>query len=552
MSGTPGSTRRATRSVTTRTPGAHPPVSLPMTGSARRGSNRPSGNLPGVDAARSTAYGARAKVRLPGLGSHLHAGEVGLAEAIEAETGPAPIAEEAEERQSVAREERSSLVQEEQPGAPEEPTVVPDEETVVPERSYVRETGTVAVHQRRERGSGPTPRRGNRTPRRRDRLDEELTQFSPWVQYYNWIVCFCVAVLVFLVGAMFTTALVNVRFASWVDEASKGLQDLSSDMVKEIVRDEVHNLVSPSIPSPPPPPPPRPPAFTLEEDPIEAVVAHFEVNFLSACLGAVVDPYLTSPTQIGDEGWVSQIYRRFFLPSAPNKPIAALMPWEDAGDAWCAAPTVTGLNHNDGTHGKAQLAVIMPYSVYPTSFTVEHIPMTGTLDVHSTPQWLELWAHVPDVGLRDALVAKVDTVMGSQLRSTDEQEDSHEHRPLPDPSAFRARDPKPTAGLSLAAQRRLNLGGPWEVPSDFVRIGRFRYDVAARHFVQTFDLPVSLVDWIATNKVLIRVTQTYGREWTCMYRFRLGGQLAEGATEYVSEEVREGREAAVHSSWKWF
>ncbi|KAL9063661.1 MAG: hypothetical protein Q9157_008141, partial [Trypethelium eluteriae] len=162
MSQTPGSARRATRSVANRSPGAHPLVSLPMTGSSRR-TSRPSGNLPGVDAAHSSAYGARPRAVLPGLGSQLHAGEVGLDEAIAAEVGPAPIAEEPQERTASVQGEQS---------------VVPEEQTVVPERSFVREAGAVAARRQKARRPEPSPREGRQARRARERLDEEVTQLS--------------------------------------------------------------------------------------------------------------------------------------------------------------------------------------------------------------------------------------------------------------------------------------------------------------------------------------------------------------------------------------
>ena len=248
-----------------------------------------------------------------------------------------------------------------------------------------------------------------------------------------------------------------------------------------------------------------------------------EVNVLSPALGAVVDPHLTSPVLRGKEKWLNKIYRRWSLPGAPQPPVAALEAWEGMGDAWCTAPQDPQPDHNDGTNCKAQLAVILPVEAYPIALTVEHIPSSATFDIDTAPQWIEFWIQVTDAALRDELEDKIEQLMGPE---TEYGYDA------PNPSAFLAHDPEPT-GLNTKELRKHNLGNHYNPPSDFVRVGKFHYDIEDRRYVQKWEMPIDLENWIKTQKVIIRVVQNYGREWTCLYRVRLSGTIAAPMMEYA-------------------
>lgn len=201
------------------------------------------------------------------------------------------------------------------------------------------------------------------------------------------------------------------------------------------------------------------------------------VNHWSARLGARVDPHLTSPTQAKSLNWKQKIYSSVVWLPSPHPPIAALETWDEATDCWCAAES--------SDKGKAQLAVLMPYPIYPTKVTVEHIPMGGTLDISSAPKTMELWAQVMDAEKREEVNA--------------------------------LREATGIVGGGCSEQSM----GP-----NYVCLGRWKYNIHGLNHVQTFALDVNLRQaGVTTQKAVVRVTQNWGREWTCLYRIRMHGDL---------------------------
>lgn len=209
------------------------------------------------------------------------------------------------------------------------------------------------------------------------------------------------------------------------------------------------------------------------------------VNFFSAGLGALVDPYLTSPSQARKPAsWLAKLYLSTIWIPGSKPPMAALESWEEATDCWCAAAS----NHG---HGKAQLAVRMPYTIFPTKFTIEHVPREGTLDIRSAPRWVEVWAEI----------ANPDQRVAAEERSV----------------AVGCQVPVPRAG--------------------YVCLARVEYRTDAVNHVQTFDLGVDLRSMgVGVKRVVVRVTENWGREWTCLYRVRMHGELAEKVLGREGEE----------------
>ncbi len=199
------------------------------------------------------------------------------------------------------------------------------------------------------------------------------------------------------------------------------------------------------------------------------------VNFFATGLGVVVDPYYTSPTMYPPSTWKQDVANRVFFLGRPipNAPIAALEGWADIGDCWCSAHS---------KDGKAQLAVLMPRPIYPTKITVDHIPATATLDVGAAPRDMELWAQILDEDAR-----------GQMIRS-------------------QAEEVEPVKSL-----------GP-----TFVRIANWQYDIHAASNVQTFDVDVDMRSFGAgINRAVVRAKSNDGTsEYTCLYRVRLHGELA--------------------------
>ncbi|KAI9681034.1 MAG: hypothetical protein M1822_007108 [Bathelium mastoideum] len=482
---------RASARIRSRDPSEVRSVATPARSSIRE--------LPGVSSGASGAYGSRSRLM---EAAALEVGGGSLQSILQRDAGAAGRA--AEETQLPERTmggEAVAAVEEEEEGV-----VAPQASEPVTAVEHPPEEGPVEEEARVEEMVAEAPR-------------------ESWL----WVKLLAVLFVLFgllagLGGPLLTAHLLNPKITSVVYDATEGLRAFSPETLRRMVEETVAAM--------PPPPSPLPADLV-------------EVNFLSPILGAVVDPHLTSPVMKGNEKWITKIYRRFFLPFPPQPPVAALMSWEEAGDAWCAAPETTTIGHNDGTKGKAQLAVILPFSIYPTSLAVEHIPPSGTLDINSAPRWLELWIQVTDIALRDELEAKIEQQISSEIEYGYDEVGNFK----PNPSAFLPHDPTPT-GLTKKELREHNKGNKHNPPRDFVRVGKFLYNLEDRQYIQRWDLPIDLEKWVQTNKVIIRVVQNYGREWTCMYRVRLIGSLAQATvTEYVSEE-HEAAAAIDRPYWK--
>ena len=225
-----------------------------------------------------------------------------------------------------------------------------------------------------------------------------------------------------------------------------------------------------------------------------------KVNYFSTGLGAVIDPWLTSPTKPGklvhsfEAGFVARFFGwNTFVLREPYAPVEALGPWQDIGDCWCAPPA----------KGKAQLGVILPRHIVPTELVIEHIPRDATLDIGSAPKDVELWVQIHDAQDRDAV----------------------------ENAAFGTFQPDGESPL----EARLNhdyfvkaLDHTW------VRIGKWRYDIFTGENVQTFPVAIHLEDFgVRVNKVAVRVKTNWGdRDYVCLYRLRLHGLLREDDPMY--------------------
>ncbi|KAI9757160.1 MAG: hypothetical protein M4579_003550 [Chaenotheca gracillima] len=207
-------------------------------------------------------------------------------------------------------------------------------------------------------------------------------------------------------------------------------------------------------------------------------VAIRKVNYFSPGLGAIVDPHLTSPTFGKEQSRVKAgIAKALNLGQRnSNPPMAALEPWSDIGDCWCSA-TDTGM---------AQVAVLLPRSIYPTEVTIDHIPRQSTLDIISAPHEIEVFAQFNDETIR---------------RSVWEQ------------------------SLARLGPARFN-------PNDlldetFVRVGKAKYDVFSPSPVQSFPVQLDLEGLGAkVDKLVVRSRENWGHpDYVCLYRVRAHGTL---------------------------
>ncbi|EOD43579.1 putative spindle pole body-associated protein sad1 protein [Neofusicoccum parvum UCRNP2] len=145
-------------------------------------------------------------------------------------------------------------------------------------------------------------------------------------------------------------------------------------------------------------------------------------------------------------------------------------------NSWSALHSVDFFSRGMGT-GQAQIGVIMPHLIVPETLVVEHIPREGTLDIGSAPRGMEVWVEVEEEEVRRAF-PEVD-------------------------------------------------GSPGE---KFVRVGSFEYRVDALNHVQAFGLSSGLLTPV--RRVVVRVTGTWGRDWTCLYRLRMNGRSVDEFNGY--------------------
>ncbi len=207
------------------------------------------------------------------------------------------------------------------------------------------------------------------------------------------------------------------------------------------------------------------------------------VNYFSTGLGAVIDPYLTSPTKLRQTTFLQRAYigvMRIRL-RKPLPPVAALEPWDDIGDCWCASHGI----------GKSQLAVLLPRAIYPEAITVEHIPSGATLDIASAPRDMELWVEVLDDAARELIGDAAFPLLNTQ-------DDNY---------------------ISLKSIHR-----------NYVRVGAWRYSIHDPNHIQTATMAVDLQHFkTKINKVIVRTVSNWGEaDYTCLYRLRLHGTLADG------------------------
>ncbi|KAF1810473.1 hypothetical protein P152DRAFT_99482 [Eremomyces bilateralis CBS 781.70] len=224
-------------------------------------------------------------------------------------------------------------------------------------------------------------------------------------------------------------------------------------------------------------------------------VASKKVDFLSLNLGARVDDELSSQTQARPGPPIRPSFRTLLFGPPhirANAPASALFYWFEQGDCWCSS-----LDMHPEPMAQLAISPIVPF--YASSVTIEHVPRSGSLDPTSAPKDLEFWIRVPDQHKWSELTR------------------AH--------AALVASAPIDHKCSSVAPE------GNDAKDSEFVCVGRARYNVMAEQYVQHFQLPLAEEIRrlkIETSKVVIRATSNWGQKWTCMYRVRMHGQPMEG------------------------
>ena len=231
-----------------------------------------------------------------------------------------------------------------------------------------------------------------------------------------------------------------------------------------------------------------------------------QINWFLPGFGAVIDPYLSSPTATEECDTTWSFWPWKSSNSCVKEPVSqphdsALMAWDDPGaDRWCAPRS----------GGKLQLTVEVQRDVAPTELVVEYGAKDATPQggMGAAPREIELWIQIEDDDMR-ATIGDVIARRQPQLL----KESSPQHK-------------------TLSAEQALG--------SDWVPIGRWTYNIHEYQHIQSFKVPISLHEYgVHTTKVAFRVNSNWGNVmFTCVNRLRLYGHDATGMIEVLEEDFR--------------
>ncbi|KAI1306895.1 hypothetical protein F5Y03DRAFT_131626 [Xylaria venustula] len=206
-----------------------------------------------------------------------------------------------------------------------------------------------------------------------------------------------------------------------------------------------------------------------------------QVNFFGTGAGVAIDPDTSSRAwKPPNYNYLSKEWKdRDGYQRQP--PMAALSPWTQEGECFCAASDRKG--YGEGTNN---LTMITSRDIVPQHLVVEHILPGATLDPGAMPKDIEVWVYIEEINLR------------KEVQSFSEKE-------FPDTSK----------------EVILNDG--------FVKIGQFTYkNNTGGDGVQVFKISDEIAAMAAfTNRIVVRAINNYGADHTCFYRLRLYGVIRE-------------------------
>jgi len=237
------------------------------------------------------------------------------------------------------------------------------------------------------------------------------------------------------------------------------------------------------------------------------------VNHFAFGNGATIDVSLTSPTlkmgkpRVGS--W--RFNQNSKKPQFMKEGHAALTPWDEAGNCWCAA--ISGSNNHTFP---ADLGIQVANLVIPEYIVLEHINPAATNDPDAMPKEVEIWADVIE------------------------------------PQRDRVKD-----WAAVTFPRTYSEGNKHDKlaqTNNLIKIGEFVYKYeSATGGAHIHRLSEQLVETLkaATDTVLIRAKSNHGADHTCFYRVRMYGQvfdIFESVTRRPATDEHEQREKG--TSWR--
>ncbi|GAD93171.1 hypothetical protein NFIA_073880 [Paecilomyces variotii No. 5] len=280
------------------------------------------------------------------------------------------------------------------------------------------------------------------------------------------------------------------------------------------------------------------PAYPItSQQPVALVPAEPpRVNFLSPGTGAVIDPYMTSPTSGRGRSFLGRL---FFgplkdFPQGVRAPVTALMPWDGLGDCWCSVPR----------DGLSQLSVILGRQVVPEEVVVEHIPKDASLEPEVAPRDMELWVRYvfnqSTAVLTDPSVpnASPSSVLGSFMGRwfSSSSSTTRDSSPALKLSTHLRPSSSSLSSLHDMVLETLRQTYPHDAETSywddallgpsFYRVGKWQYNIDSEDHIQHFSLDAIMdIPGLRVDKVVFRVSSNWGGHDTCIYRLRLYGHL---------------------------
>lgn len=204
-------------------------------------------------------------------------------------------------------------------------------------------------------------------------------------------------------------------------------------------------------------------------------------NFFAPSQGALIETKYSSPTYKPNViNWTTKLQSGVwaFGKSAiePHQAGEALRKWDEVGDCWCAVTN---------NKGQAQMHIRTPQRFYPDEVVVEHVAPESTMDKSAAPKTMDLFINVGMAAAQESGIAAASDEMFA--------------------------DAPPESELS----------------DDWVRIGRWRYDLTSKQEIQVFGLQLKAARYgVKASHFVVRASDNWGNgtsDHTCFYRVRMHG-----------------------------